>query len=256
MPDQAASATPKRHRWLSSLLLLVCGGIAVWSVRSSVCETYVIISSSMKPGFFRGDQLLVDKLAYGLRLPLLEAPLFSWSEPVRGELVIFRDPKHGWTAIKRVVGVAGDSIALRAGRLVLNGTAAPLETLGVAANWPGEGRVLPLGLLQVQRLRENLAGSWHTLQIAADTACFGPVAVAPGHVFLLGDNRDDSLDSRVFGALPLARLRGTPAGIYWSGDETGWQRPRLLNARACLRPALVLGLLLCALVLWLRRRRA
>jgi signal peptidase I len=159
--------------------LAVAAVLAMLAVRLLVAEPFAIPSASMAPTLTPGDHVLVDKLAYRGGIPR------------RGELVVFRAPASGEITLKRVVAVAGDTVGIEDGVLVVNGT----------------------------KRRERYADPR-----AIDSVYFGPVDVRAGTVFVLGDNRLDSTDSRDFGAVPTSSLMGRVRARIW--PPARWGAPR------------------------------
>ncbi len=170
-------------------------------VRSFVVQAFKIPSGSMLPTLQVGDHILVNKFIYGVRLPLLDTYLIPISTPQRGDVVVFIypvDPSKDF--IKRVVGVAGDVVQIRDKHVYLNGT--PWED---AHAYFAEGDA------------QERSGS------PRDN--FGPVTVPPHHLFVMGDNRDRSYDSRFWGFVDLDEVRGKAFMIYWSWDGSDhWVR--------------------------------
>jgi signal peptidase I len=162
-------------------------------IRSFVAQAFKIPSGSMIPTLQIGDHILVSKLAYGLRLPYpLEKMLFSWSQPRRGDIVVFVYPKdRGKDFIKRVVAVEGDTIEVRHKQVYVNRKKIEDKHAYFAEN-----------SREVPGPRDN----------------FGPLAVPPHHIFVMGDNRDRSHDSRFWGLVNLDEVKGKAFVIYWSWD--------------------------------------
>ncbi|MEO7564401.1 MAG: signal peptidase I [Sphingomicrobium sp.] len=237
----------KAGAW-SSMRFFVTLIVLAWLIRSFVFAPFSIPSGSMLPTLYIGDYLLVSKWPYGFSkysFPM-ETPSFKGRiyghEPNRGDVVVFRHPDGKSDLIKRVIGLAGDTIEVRAGAVILNG--APLkriktdpEKIPISTNSPCR-TVPPLAPNIVQRdghpyclypaYRETLPGgpSYVTLDQIGDSEAdtFGPVTVPKGRVFLMGDNRDDSLDSRFddlqggIGMVPLDHLIGRAVSTFWSTD--------------------------------------
>ena len=175
------------------LLLLVVG-------RASLADHYHVPSGSMEPTLAVKDHILVDKRAYGLRVPFSETWL-TVREPSRGDVVVFSHPLSDETMVKRLVGLPGDTVALRHGELQLNGAPVP--------------QVLAEG----GRL-ERLPGAAHPLNTAEDQGPdFGPVSVPPGHYLMLGDHRGNSADSRFWGFVPRSKLLGRAVAVVYSARE-------------------------------------
>lgn len=165
-------------------------------VSNTLVGPVFIPSGSMEPTLQVGDYLVVNRVAYGLHLPFTaELELARWSAPQRGDIIVFNVPASVSDGeelyIKRVVALAGDIVQVRDDRLTINGQPAAYQELGG------------------HTLHELLGQVGHRIQVGpSQLANFGPYQVPAGHVFVMGDHRDDSLDSRAWGALPLERVRG------------------------------------------------
>jgi signal peptidase I len=196
----------------SGFLLLV---VLMSLFRSVVADWNTVPTGSMKPTILEGDRILVDKLAYDLRLPFTHLPLVELGEPERGEIVIFDSQKAGKRLVKRVVGLPGDVVAMRDNRLYLNG-----EWLDYRAAVAGAGHV---------DLREALDGAGHALRWQGEVSAlssFGPLTVPPDHYLVLGDNRDRSADSRVYGFVPRREIVGRSDTVVVSLDYDHYYLPR------------------------------
>ncbi len=173
-------------------------------IRTFVVQAFKIPSGSMKPTLLVGDHLLVNKFVYGVKIPFLRKTLIPVDNPERGDIVVFIYPvDRSKDFIKRVVGVAGDTLAIKNKRIYING-APSNDGHGVHT----DSLIFP-GSLQP---RDN----------------FGPVTVPPGHIFVMGDNRDESYDSRFWGFVDLRDVLGKAFIIYWSWDrensDVRWKR--------------------------------
>ncbi len=173
-------------------------------IRTFVVQAFKIPSGSMKPTLLVGDHLLVNKFVYGVKIPFLRKTLIPVDNPERGDIVVFIYPvDRSKDFIKRVVGVAGDTIAIKNKRIYINGSPSD-DGHGVHT----DSLIFP-GSLQP---RDN----------------FGPVTVPPGHLFVMGDNRDESYDSRFWGFVELRDVLGKAFIIYWSWDrensDVRWKR--------------------------------
>lgn len=224
-------------------------------LRGLVIEPFKIPSPSMVPTLVVGDRLFVNKLSYGLRIPFTTRWLGHWSSPSRGEVIVFvypRDPTKDY--IKRVVAVAGDRVRVEGREVFVNGS--PLERgEPLVTSWeedvePGAEAVI-VGTRRVVAFPEHAAGEDHdyTVYYGADPAdrapfphgfplpgleCQPPVpttkpdcVVLPGHVFVMGDNRDNSADGRTWGGVPLDLVRGRALLVWWSAAQragTRWDR--------------------------------
>ncbi len=192
--------------------------LAVFLIRSFLVEPFKIPSGSMMPTLLVGDFILVNKYTYGLRVPILNNTFVEISHPRRGEVMVFRYPKDpSLDYIKRVVGVPGDRIGYREKHLYLNG-----QALDVAAT--GDYSYVAPGLNQVsaQRYQETLGEHRHDILLVPDAPTIdGEVVVPEGHYFMMGDNRDNSNDSRFWGFVPEANIVGRAFMIWWNFDHFG-----------------------------------
>ena len=187
--------------------------LAVLVLRSFVAEPFRIPSGSMMPTLLVGDFILVNKFAYGLRLPVLNTKVVGIGEPERGDVVVFRFPAHPETDyIKRVVGLPGDRVSYYNKTVYVNGEPMPQELLGpYAEDGVPDGRLL--------QLRERLGSVDHDILVMPGRPNVeGEYTVPPGHYFVLGDNRDNSNDSRFWGFVPEENLVGKAFVIWMNWD--------------------------------------
>ncbi len=194
--------------------------LVVLVVRSFIAEPYKIPSSSMMPNLLIGDFILVNKFAYGLRLPLTNTKVVPLGEPARGDVVVFHypgraenDPAKGENFIKRVIGVPGDTVAFQGNGVILNGEPLAYEDKGIYAGHHGQGEGDSL-------LLEQLPGRPHTVLETSYPAGQGEWTVPAGKYLVMGDNRDNSDDGRFWGLLPEENLRGKAFGIWL--NCSGW----------------------------------
>jgi len=187
-------------------------------IRTFIVQAYEIPSASMEPTLLIGDHILVNKLVYGLRMPdsifglrvggLPYGHYLFHFEPIRrGDVIVFvypRDPSEDY--IKRVIGIPGDVVEVKAGKVWLNG--APMLDPHAHFEVPDNDRIG-----------------------ASPRDFFGPVTVPPGNLFMMGDNRDDSSDSRFWGFAPEDNVEGRAMDIYWSWDGGGGGFPPLRWSR-------------------------
>jgi signal peptidase I len=201
--------------------------LALGLFRTAVADWNPIPSASMRPTLLEGDVVLVDRLAYDLKVPLTDVSLARLGEPRRGDVVTFTSPRDGVRLIKRIVGVPGDVVELRDDRLFVNGLGASYSEPDGGAR---DGQRAPRTALT---LAEQLGDRTHQVQLLPTVPAmrsFGPVAVPPDHYFMLGDNRDDSADSRYIGFVPRELLIGQAHHILVSADITGSWMPRLARS--------------------------
>jgi signal peptidase I len=199
--------------------------LAVLVLRSFLVEPFRIPSGSMMPTLLVGDFILVNKFAYGIRLPVLDTKLIEMSEPQRGDVVVFRypqDPKVDY--IKRVIGVPGDRVAYYDKVVFVNGQRMAQEADGTYAG-VGAGAVMTGAQLRTEQLGELR----HEILIrAGQPTVEGEFVVPPGQYFVMGDNRDNSNDSRYWGPVPEENLVGKAFLIWmnWDSENGGvsWSR--------------------------------
>lgn len=201
MTREARHATRPRallRDWLPSLALL---GL-LFVARASFANHYVVPSGSMEPALRPGDRVVVDMSAYGVRIPYTERVLVERGRPRRGDVVLLPSPVDGTRLIKRVVGIGGDRIAIRGGHLYVDGV--PAAT--------GDGRHERIGAQAVAPGLDRGGGP------DIDTT------VPQGYVLVVGDNRGNSLDGRMFGFVRESAVYAKARGVYWrSGERFTWK---------------------------------
>jgi signal peptidase I len=194
--------------------------LAVLILRSFIAEPFRIPSNSMMPTLLTGDFILVNKFAYGLRWPIINEKFVDIGSPERGDVVVFHPPHHpeqDW--IKRVIGLPGDRIGYFDDKVHINGEPVGYDSLGTY-----QGYDSGVGMSGAEELREQLPGQPH-LVLERSGLPFrdpgeGEWVVPPGHYFVMGDNRDNSEDSRYWGFLPEENLRGK-AFLIWMNIDGG-----------------------------------
>ncbi len=202
--------------------------LAVLVLRSFVVEPFRIPSGSMMPTLLVGDFILVNKFSYGLRWPVLNRKFWPIGEPQRGDVVVFRFPQNqAIDYIKRVVAVPGDELMYRNKTLYINGEPMPQMILG---EYTGEGA--GRGLTGLTKAFEQLGDVQHQVLFNPRLPDFGPgcqvllnqpITVPAQHYFVMGDNRDNSNDSRCWGLVPDRNLVGKAFVIWmsWDGERSG-----------------------------------
>ncbi|MFO1355909.1 MAG: signal peptidase I [Gammaproteobacteria bacterium] len=186
--------------------------LLVLVVRSFLFEPFRIPSSSMMPTLLTGDFIFVNKYTYGLRLPVLNTKIVDIGEPRRGDVIVFRLPADPSTNyIKRLVGLPGDTIRYANDHLVINGQPVPDELRGIYNDELQPGSIL---------LQEQLGSVSHQILLIPGGAGRGDgtFVVPPGHYFMMGDNRDNSQDSRFIGPIPEANIVGRAVRIWMNWD--------------------------------------
>jgi signal peptidase I len=194
--------------------------------RSAVADWMVVPSGSMNPTIMEGDRIFVEKMHYGLRIPFTQVRLTDGDLPVRGDIVVFTSPSNGKTLVKRLIGLPGDRVMLRDDQLTVNGIAAAYRSFDAAFadEMVAEFRNAPHQLAQ-----EQVAGFDHDVMFLPGRDArrsFGPVTVPADSYLMLGDNRDDSADSRYIGFVPRRALLGRATRVVVSLNPERYLLPR------------------------------
>ncbi|MGA2175685.1 MAG: signal peptidase I [Verrucomicrobiota bacterium] len=218
-----------KQRWANywreskSLVLTV---LILTAVRSAIADWNDVPSGSMNPTIVQGDRVFVNKLAYDLKVPFTTWHVAQWSNPKRGDIVVFFSPVDGTRLVKRVVGVPGDRIELVNDRLFLNGRAAQYEPLSASVGRDVPPSVHGPRFFAAEKTGENPRHAVTVLPLVAARRTFGPVTVPGGEYFMMGDNRDDSYDSRFWGAVERERIVGRASLVVLSLDRQHYYAPR------------------------------
>jgi signal peptidase I len=198
------------------LMLLI-----VSSLRSALADWNDVPTGSMKPTIQEGDRVVVNKLAYDLKVPFTTYEVAKWGDPHRGDIVVLFSPADGVRLVKRVVAVPGDKVELIDNQLFINGTKQQQSGTAWPLDDPEQGRTYVTD--------ENLDGHEHKVMVSPQLPAmrsFGPVTVPPGYYFVMGDNRDNSNDSRYIGFIPRQRIVGRALAVAFSLDRKHWFVPR------------------------------
>jgi signal peptidase I len=204
------------REWVRPMLVM---GFVLGSFRSAVADWNDVPTGSMKPTILEGDRVFVNKLAYDLKVPFTSWRLARWSEPQRGQIVVFFSPHDERRLVKRVIGLPGDRIEMRNRLLYVNTVPVLQERMGTASL---DARALDGAVPST----EDLAGRRHPVLAnlkRPSVTSFGPVTVPQGSYMMMGDNRDNSFDSRFFGFVTRDRIVGEATAVALSID---WERHR------------------------------
>jgi signal peptidase I len=194
--------------------------------RQLLAEAFRIPSGSMEPTLLVGDWLFVNKLRFGPHIPFTSHSLPGYASPKRGDVAVFISPPQDVTIrispdevtptlVKRIVGVAGDTLLMRHGQLAVNGAVVLSPNSFVL---PDAIADQPQTIFTWQHQIEILGSRFGPPIPAPSVHDWGPLVVPTGTFFMMGDNRDNSVDSRYYGPVPRANLRGTPMFVYYSYD--------------------------------------
>lgn len=221
------SAIRKRARVFcrKDLLPLLIMALVLFAIRSSLADWNDVPTGSMKPTILEGDRLFVNKLAYDLKVPFTTWHIAQWDNPRRGDIVVFYSPHDGKRLVKRVIGLPGDTLAMHDNVLFVN------------------GRPLDYQVLPDERLKdvpetdrknsvfatEQLTSQGHAVAATPSLPSrrtFGPYRVPEGSFFMMGDNRDNSFDSRYWGPVERSRILGRATSVVLSVDLDHHYLPR------------------------------
>ncbi len=192
---------PRRSRRGRDIVgVLACVAVVLFA-RASLADHYVVPSGSMEPTVEVGDRVVVSKAAYGLRLPLSDVWIARWSGPHRGDVVVLESPESGTILLKRVVAIPGDTVTVRDGALAINGV--HIEMAGNV---------------------EDLDGKRHDVSLTLGGGPdFGPTTLPKARFLVMGDNRGNSRDGRMFGLVDGATILGRAEKIYYRGGTFSWR---------------------------------
>lgn len=231
-----ASLATRSHAFIMGVLPVLA---IVLVTRQTLAEAFRIPSGSMEPTLLVGDWLFVNKLRFGPHIPFTSRSLPGYASPKRGDVTVFVSPLQDPTIrispdqvtptlVKRIVGVAGDTLLMRHGQLTVNGAVVPSPNSFVL---PDAVADKPQAIFEWQHQIEVRDSRFGPPVPAPSLHEWGPVIVPVGTFFMMGDNRDDSVDSRYYGPVPRANLRGTPMFVYYSYDpEAGLDYFRAVTA--------------------------
>ena len=209
------------REWVKPFLIILA---LVGSFRSAFADWNDVPTGSMIPTILEGDRIFVNKMAYSLRFPFTTTHLLRWAEPKTGDIIVFLSPDEGKRLVKRVVAVSGDRVELRNNRLIINGKVAHYEPLQESL----------LGLDDERRRTsrfalESLGSIEHPITLTPRQHAernFRVLTVPEGQYFVMGDNRDNSRDSRFFGTVKRKLILGRARGVAFSLNREKGFKPR------------------------------
>jgi signal peptidase I len=208
--------------WISSFAVAAA---IILPLRAAVADWYDVPTGSMRPTIIEGDRIFVQNLAFGLRVPLTRTWMAKWGEPQRGDIVTFASPHDGQRLVKRIVAVPGDHLSMQEGRLALNGEPLVYDLLDENR----QERLRDGRTVRAELYDEHLPGRVHPVTMvpaAPSIRELRDIVVPEGHYFMMGDNRDQSFDSRFFGFVPLRSIYGRSSHIAISLDRDRYFLPR------------------------------
>lgn len=203
------------HEWRG--LIIFAALMAVF--RSSIADWNDVPSGSMRPTLVEGDRIFVDRMAFDVKLPFSQTSMMRTGDPQRGDIIVFFSPEDGTRLVKRVIGLPGDRVEMRDDRLVLNGVPVDYRLLRQEIGADGMAVIA----------REALPERPHQMAVLPERIAmrnFGPVNVPQGEYLVLGDNRDNSKDSRYIGFVARHLIAGRATRIVLSLDSKHYFMPR------------------------------
>lgn len=196
-----------KENWTFLMFALV-----LFASRSSFADWYVVPTGSMLPTIVEGDRIFVDKMAYRLEVPFTDIEIMQTGEPKRGDIVVFNSKKAGNRLVKRLIGEPGDRVAMFDNKLIINGEAVRYQD--------NENT-----LLKTEHL-DNVAHIVQFMPVAEARDNFAEVIVPDGYYLVLGDNRNNSADSRYYGFVPAIEIQGKANKVLVSLDPENYYLPR------------------------------
>jgi signal peptidase I len=223
--DSKALRVRARKLWRKDIRPLLITALIMFAVRSSLADWNDVPTGSMKPTILEGDRVFVNKLAYDLKFPFTTLHLAEWSAPHRGDIVVFYSPKDGTRLVKRTIGLPGDVIELRDNRLLINGEQVDYKPITEELLRDTAPRDRANSIYASEELpgRSHLVAGIPAVPAKRD---FGPYHVPDNSYFMMGDNRDDSFDSRYFGVVKRDRILGRATAVVTSLDRGHYLKPR------------------------------
>ena len=194
------------------------------SVKSAIADWNDVPTGSMKPTILEGDRIFVNKLAYDLKIPYTTLHISEWDSPRRGDIVVFYSPTDGTRLVKRVVGIPGDTLFMVNKRLFINGKPLAYSPLDDHGKWEKYSMSPPDHSI----LNEDIYGRLHPVLLApfqTEGSTFPPVSLPAESYFMMGDNRDNSADSRFFGPVLRKNILGKATAVAIS-REGNFLHPR------------------------------
>jgi len=229
-PDPEAAAPPPRKsvgRWAWEWVKSIAVALVIWFVlRALLIEAFRIPSSSMEHTLLVGDFLFVNKALYGAEVPLVRTRLPAFREPERGDIVVFdSQTQEGVKVVKRLVGMPGDTLEMRRAMLY-RGAVRQIEPYVQHIDSLSDPAEVEMRHWQLDYLLPEV--DRETYHPSRDN--WGPLVVPAGQYFVMGDNRDNSYDSRYWGFVNRRVIRGRPLFVYYSFDHDSWRALPFLTA--------------------------
>lgn len=202
MSSSAPPVRSRARRIARELITLAAFALIFLAARSSLADHYLVPTGSMQPTVHIDDHILVNKAAYGLRVPFSDTYVAHFAGPAVGDVVVLQAPDEDKVLLKRVVGVPGSQVEIRGGRIRIDGKLAPVDPRG-------------------DTLYEQLGAADHTVRLTrGGGADWGPLTIPADRYLVIGDNRGDSRDGRYFGLVTRQAILGRALGVIWRSGPT------------------------------------
>jgi signal peptidase I len=204
--------------------MLVAAAI-IFPFKSAVADWNWVPTGSMRPSILEGELVFINKLAYDLKVPFTTVHMAEWSNPTRGEVVVCYSPHDGTRLVKRVVGLPGDRVVVAGSRVWVNDK--PVPYARAASSW--RRHLNESEQIEAIVATETLDAVQHPMLVRPAREAFAVArhyTVPEGHYFMMGDNRDQSFDSRYFGAVPRKQIIGSAEAVVLSFNPDRWLLPR------------------------------
>jgi signal peptidase I len=214
-----------RKFWREEIRPLFITALVLFAARSSFADWNNIPTGSMKPTILEGDRVFVNRIAYDLKVPFTTIHIAEWGAPQRGDIVVFYSPKDGTRLVKRTIGLPGDTVELRHNQLIINGVVVEYKSVAdeLTPDVSAADRANSVYAAEQLPGRSHLVAGIPNRDALRD---FGPITVPAGCYFMMGDNRDNSFDSRFFGAVKRDRILGRATAVIASLDADHHWKPR------------------------------
>jgi signal peptidase I len=224
MSHMKTTKTSAVRYWSQTVRPILTLLLTITAFRSAVADWNDVPTGSMKPTIIEGDRVYINKLAWDLKLPYTTWRLAQWDNPKRGDIAVFYSPKDGTRLIKRVIGLPGDQIEMNNETLLINGKPAQYTPFPTPTILPENEQ--HTSLFAAETIQNTKTHPIMTIPNRQALRSFGPITIPDNSYFMMGDNRDDSFDSRYFGPVPRNKILGRATAIVLSLDHNHYHLPR------------------------------
>lgn len=216
-----------KQLWLGWFRPFLVAASIIYPIKSSLADINFVPTGSMKPTILEGDFVFVNKLAYDLKVPFTTHHVAEWAEPSRGDVIVLFSPEDGIRLVKRLVAVPGDTIELRRNQLFINGQRASYQQSREGVLTYVDQSDLASAEFATETVDQRSHAVMAYRSVSSPVRSFGPVVLGREEYFVMGDNRDNSKDSRYFGIVKRNLIVGKAWGVVASVDKPGSWLPRL-----------------------------